>query len=181
MLNNNLNTYKNVLFDRPSIDSKYLASLCVSEIKSRKDQASYQLKWFEDRSILSFGELLSAYIDLNKLTLREFSQQIQVELDELYTILDDEILPWELDSSLHQRILAVCDFKKELFINTIREQKLDYDNYLLGTRNMSVAARADADLDEDERKEALSNSKKKLFADRAERKKKNFLIQYQLL
>jgi hypothetical protein len=181
MIIEKLNTFKDVLFDRPSTDLKYLARLCVSEANINNDQNNYQAIWFQDREVLSFGELLSAYIDLNKLTLKEFKQQIQVELDELYAILDDEKLPWELDLSLHQRILVVCDFNKDLFTNTIKRQKLNYDNYLAGTKNMSVAARADTDLDDEERKEQISIAKNKLFEDRAERRKESFLIQYQML
>jgi len=184
MLIENMNRFKDILFNRPSTDPRYLVRLCVSEVKyenNQDNQDNHQSNWFQDREVLSFGELLSAYIDLNKLTLKEFAQQIQVNLDELFAILDDEKLPWELDLNLHQRILDVCSFKKELFIETIKKQRLNYDNYLIGTKNMSVVARADAGLDEEERKEQLSIARDKLCEDRSERRKTSFLLQYQQL
>jgi plasmid maintenance system antidote protein VapI len=182
LIDKKLNTYKDLLFDRPSTDVKYLVRHCLENVDPSKDiSVVEELTWFKNREVISFGELLSAYVEINGLTISEFACQIGISMDDVIEIMDDEKLPWEIDINLHKRILSVCSFDKELFVNTIQKQSLNHQNYQAQTQKMSVAARADSSLDEDERKEQLSITMNKLCDERAERRKTAFLKQYQLI
>ncbi|MGQ7890641.1 hypothetical protein [Paenibacillus sp. WC2504] len=187
MINKKIEMYKEILFDRPLIGNEYIQDIKYYKnnrtIKTLEQSNNEGKGWCLDRKVISFGEYLSAYISEKNITITQFADQLLLNTNQLIQILDDEILPWEIDINIHKRIRDLCNFDKLNIMEIIENQSLDYCYIMNRTQNTPLFGlrERERDLKEEETIELLFAEIIESNIESTERRKKKFLYEFKAL
>lgn len=128
----------------------------------------------EDFNYLSFGQFISANLQKKNKNIFELENVVKEFNYKAEDILDDDILPWNIEYKVLSLIKELLELNSKEFFDVIKEHPISEDK--LNPRKFSdFAARTTNDLSSGEREEELEHSLLKVALEKENRKREKYL------
>lgn len=160
-----LREHKDTLFKRPLIDAKTFFDIASGKktYNSNFDKQNIApldidtIDFDPVQYMSSFGEYLNEMLIKKEVTLNDAADKLDVKLDYLIRVLDDDILPWDLDLKFVLRVKNWLNLDQS-FVDVIKNQPIRMLHLKREIKNYNVAARSNKDLTDKERKKLIEKT-----------------------
>lgn len=132
----------------------------------------------EDFSYLSFGQFISANLQKKNKNVFELENVVKDFNYKAEDILDDDVLPWNIDYKVLRGIKELLEINSRVFIDAIKEHPIPEEK-LNPNKFSSFAARTTNKLSSEEREEELEHSLLKVALEKENRRREKYLKELQ--